>query len=150
LAVIGDQQFAALCRALELEHLIDDPDYGDTLKRAQRSQELYELIAGILASRTRDEWLEVLERHDVAAAPVLERNEVFDHPQVRANEMFAQQQHPQAGRVEMVNIPIRLSETPGGLRRPAPLLGQHTEEVLGELGYDTAQVQQMRESKVVG
>jgi crotonobetainyl-CoA:carnitine CoA-transferase CaiB-like acyl-CoA transferase len=50
----------------------------------------------------------------------------------------------------MVNIPIRLSETPGGLRRPAPLLGQHTDEVLGELGYDAAQVQQMREAKVVG
>ena len=150
LAVIGDQQFAALCRALELEHLIDDPDYGDTLKRAQRSQELYELISGILATRPRDAWLEVLERHDVAAAPVLERNEVFGHAQVRANEMFVQQQHPQAGQVEMVNIPIRLSETPGGLRRPAPLLGQHSSEVLAELGYDDAQVQQMREAKIVG
>ena len=150
LVVVGDPQFAALCRALELEHLIDDPDYGNTLKRAQRSQELYELISGILATRPRDEWLQILERHDVAAAPVLERHEVFDHPQVRANQMFTTQQHPQAGAVEMVDVPIRLSDTPGSLRLPAPMLGQHTGEVLRELGYNEAQVQQMRDAKVVG
>jgi crotonobetainyl-CoA:carnitine CoA-transferase CaiB-like acyl-CoA transferase len=150
LVVVGDQQFAALCRALDLEHLIDDPDFGDSLKRAQRSQELYELISGILASKPRDQWLQILESHDVAVAPVLERHEVFGHPQIRANQMFTKQQHPQAGQVEMVNIPIQLSDTPGGLRRPAPLLGQHTDEVLQELGYDAAKVQQMRDAKVVG
>jgi crotonobetainyl-CoA:carnitine CoA-transferase CaiB-like acyl-CoA transferase len=150
MAVVGDQQFAALCRALGLEHLVDDPDYGDALKRAQRSQELYELIAGIVETQDRDQWLEVLERHDVAAAPVLERDEVFGHPQMRANAMFASHQHPQAGRVEMVDIPIRLSDTPGSLRRAAPALGQHTDEVLAELGYTAAQVQGLREQKVVG
>ena len=149
LAVIGDQQFAAMCRALELEHLIDDPEFGDSLKRAQRSQELHELIAGIVATRSRDEWLETLERHDVAAAPVLERNEVFDHPQVQANGMFATQEHPQAGRVDMVDVPVRLSDTPGGLRRPAPLLGQHTQEVLEELGYSQEELQRLRAMKVI-
>jgi crotonobetainyl-CoA:carnitine CoA-transferase CaiB-like acyl-CoA transferase len=150
LVVVGDQQFAALCRALELEHLIADPEYGDSLQRARRSQELYELISGILATRPRDAWLQVLERHDVAAAPVLERHEVFDHPQVRANGMLVQQPHPQAGQVEMVGIPIRLSDTPGGLRRPAPLLGQHTDDVLGELGYTAGQIRQLRDAKIVG
>jgi crotonobetainyl-CoA:carnitine CoA-transferase CaiB-like acyl-CoA transferase len=150
MVVINDQQFAALCRALDLEHLIDDPDFSDNLKRTQRSVELRELIEGILATKTREAWLSILERHDLAAAPILERDEVFDHPQIRDNEMLTFLEHPMEGQVEMVNVPVRLSETPGGLRRPAPLLGQHTEEVLGELGYNAARIQQLRDQKVVG
>ena len=148
--VLTDKQFADLCRALELEHLIDDPAYSGNLKRAQRSQELYDLIEGILSTKPRDSWLEVLEQNDVPAAPVLERDEVFDHCQIRANEMLTVQEHPQAGRVEMFNIPIRLSETPGSIRRPAPLLGQHSEEVLAELGYDASRIHQLRERKIIG
>ena len=91
-----------------------------------------------------------MERHDVPVAPVLERDEVFGHPQITANEMLASQEHPVAGRVEMFNIPVRLSDTPGRLVRPAPLLGQHTEEVLAELGYDSARIQQLRERKLIG
>jgi crotonobetainyl-CoA:carnitine CoA-transferase CaiB-like acyl-CoA transferase len=150
MVVLNNQQFAALCRAMELEHLIDDPAFGDNLKRAQRSGELRELIEGILSTKPREEWLSVLERHDLPAAPVLERDEVFDHPQVRDNEMLAFQEHPMAGQVEMFNVPVHLSETPGGLRRPAPLLGQHTAEVLGELGYDDARIQQLRDQEVIG
>jgi CoA:oxalate CoA-transferase len=150
IVVLNDQQFAGLCRAMDLEHLIDHPDYGDNLKRARRSQELYTLIEGILSTRPREQWLEILERHDVPAAPVLERAEVFQHPQMVANEMFAVQTHPQAGQVEMFNIPIRLSETPGSLRRPAPLLSQHTDEVLQELGYDASRISQLRARKIIG
>ena len=150
MVVLNNQQFAALCRALELEHLIDDPAFADNLKRAQRSGELRELIEGILATKPREEWLSILERHDLPAAPVLERDEVFEHPQIRDNEIMAFQKHPMAGKVEMFNVPVRLSENPGGLRRPAPLLGQHTEEVLGELGYDAARIQQLKDQKVIG
>jgi formyl-CoA transferase len=150
MVVLNDQQFAGLCRALDLEHLIGHPGYSDNLKRARRSQELYGLIEGILSTRPRDQWLEILEQHDVPAAPVLERDEVFHHPQIQLNEMFATQVHPQAGWVEMFNIPIHLSETPGRLRRPAPQLGQHTEEVLRELGYDATRIRQLREQKVIG
>jgi len=148
--VLNDQQFAGLCRALDLEHLIGHSDYGDNLKRAQHSQELHDLIEGILCTGSRDLWLEVLEQHDVPVAPVLERDEVFQHPQIQTNQMFATQEHPQAGWVEMFNIPIHLSETPGRLRRPAPLLGQHTKEVLRELGYDASRIRRLREQKVIG
>ena len=150
MVVVNDSQFAGLCRALELEHLIGDPDYADNLKRARRSHELRELIEGILTTQPRDRWLEVLEHHDVPAAPVLERDEVFSHPQITANDMLATQKHPQAGEVQMFNIPIHLSETPGRLRTPAPLLGQHTHEILAELDYDAARIARLRESRVIG
>jgi len=150
MVVLNTQQFVGLCHALDLPHLADDPAYGDELKRAGLSQELHDLIAGIIATKPLDEWLSIMERHDIPAAPVLERDEVFDHPQITANEMLVSQEHPVAGQVEMFNIPIRLSDTPGRLVRPAPLLGQHTEEVLAELGYDSARIQQLRERKLIG
>ena len=120
------------------------------VKRARRSQELHQLIEGVLSTKPRDQWLDILERHDVPAAPVLERDEVFSHPQISANEMLTTQYHPEAGQVEMFNIPIRLSETPGSLRHPAPLLGQHTDEVLRELGYDASRILQLKEQRVIG
>ena len=107
------------------------------------------MIEGILSTQPRDRWLEVLEHYDVPAAPVLERDEVFNHPQIVANDMLATQHHPQAGEVEMFNIPIHLSETPGRLRTPAPLLGQHTQDILTELGYDSARITELRDSKVI-
>jgi len=63
--------------------------------------------------------------------------------------MFTTQEHPQAGRVELFNTPIRLSETPGGVRTPAPLLGQHTDAVLAELGYEASSIQGLRERGVI-
>ena len=149
LVVLNDPQFAGLCRALEVEHLIDDPDYASNLLRAQRSPELYQLLSGLLSTRPRDEWLALLEGHDVPCAPVLEQEEVFDHPQITLNQMFTTQEHPQAGRVELFNTPIRLSETPGGVRTPAPLLGQHTDVVLAELGYEASSIQGLRERGVI-
>ena len=150
MVVLTNEQFASLCRALELEHLIDDPEYGDGLKRAKRSQELYELISGVLETKPLEYWLGIMERHDLPVVPVLEREEVFVHPQIEANGMLATQENPLAGRVEMFSTPVRLSENPGSLRSPAPLLGQHTEEVLEELGYDDAGIQRLREQKVIG
>ena len=149
LVVLTDDQFHQLCQALQLDHLIEDPRYGSNLDRAQHSSELYSLVEGILSTRTRDEWLQVLEQHDVPSMPILEREEVFQHPQIRENQMIASINHPHAGRVEMFNIPVRLSETPGTIRRPSPTLGQHTEEVLRELGYDDQGIVELREKKVV-
>ena len=149
LVVLNNDQFHQLCRALELEHLIDDPRYASNLDRARHSQELYALVEGILSTRPRDKWLAALGRHDVPCMPILEREEVFDHPQIRQNEMVATIEHPEAGKVEMFNIPVRLSDTPGSIRRPAPLLGQHTDEVLNELGYEESVIQELRADGVV-
>ena len=150
MVVLSDRQFAGLCRALDLEHLLSDPDYSDNLKRAQKSAELHGLISGILSTRPRDHWLRALEEADVPAAPVLERDEIFNHPQIAANRMLAVQDHSEAGAVDMVNIPVRLSDTPGGLRSPAPVLGQHTGEVLRELGFCDETIARLRADKVIG
>ena len=150
MVVLSDDQFAGLCRALELEHLLDDPDYSDNLKRAEKSAELHELISGIVSTMPRDHWLKALEEADVPAAPVLERDDLFTDPQIAANDMLTVQEHTQAGRVDMVNIPVRLSDTPGGIRSPAPAVGQHTEEVLRELGYGESEILRLGDQGIIG
>ena len=77
------------------------------------------------------------------------REEVFGHPQVTANNMLTVQDHAQAGQVEMVNIPIHLSETPGRIRRPAPLMGEHADEVLAELGYDDSRIRRLKDQNII-
>jgi crotonobetainyl-CoA:carnitine CoA-transferase CaiB-like acyl-CoA transferase len=149
IVVVNDRQFQGLCRALELEHLVREPRFSTPLKRAQNSQELYELLEGIFSTRPREEWLRRLEVEDVPCAPILERGEVFEHPQIRENDMILRVEHPLAGWVEMMNIPLRLSLTPGSLRRPAPTFGQHTDEVLLELGYSWEAIEELRRKGVV-
>ncbi len=150
IAVMYDREWARLCKALGLEHLIDDPNYKTLLARYENSEPLYYILENIFATKTRDEWLEVLTRGDVPCAPILERSEVLSSPQVTANDMAVTQQHPLAGKVTMVNTPVRLSAAPGSVRTPAPLLGQHTDEVLRELGYTASEVSRLREQKAVG
>ena len=149
LVVLNTGQFHQLCKAMELEHLLDDPRYRDNESRAQNSEDLYSLIDGIMSTRPREEWLETFRAFDVPSMPILDRNEVFDHPQMTENEMFASVHHPEVGRVDMFNVPVRLSETPGAIKTRAPLLGEHTEEVLRELGYSEAETSELRAKGVI-
>ncbi|MEK7714610.1 MAG: CoA transferase, partial [candidate division NC10 bacterium] len=81
--------------------------------------------------------------------PILTYDQVFADPHVKAREMAVEVDHPKAGRTRVLGIPFKLSRTPGAVRRPAPTLGQHTDEVLRELGYDEATIADLRARKVV-
>src|SRR5207245_2857021 len=94
-------------------------------------------------------WLEKLEAAGVPAGPILTYDQVFADPQVKAREMAVEVNHPTAGRTRVLGVPVKLSKTPGAVRRPAPTLGQHTDEVLGELGYDATAIPDRRTRRVV-
>jgi len=149
IAAVSDREFQDLCRALDLEHLAQDPRFATGRARLDSNEDLYNLLEGVFATRPRDEWLEVLRRHDVPCAPVLSPEEVFDHPQVRENGMVAEVEHPLAGRVTFVAPPVRLSGAPPRVQGPAPLLGQHTEEVLREVGYSEEEIARLRQARVI-
>jgi crotonobetainyl-CoA:carnitine CoA-transferase CaiB-like acyl-CoA transferase len=103
----------------------------------------------ILLTRTREEWLEYLGQYDVLCAPVYDYPELFADPQVHHNRMVVEQGHPQAGRVKVIGMPVKFSETPGEIGPAAPLLGEHTEEILQWLGYDAEAIDRLRQENVL-
>lgn len=106
-------------------------------------------LAALFRTKTRDEWFEFLSRFDVCVGKVYEVEEVFADPQVRHRKMATEVDHPQAGKVTQIGVALKLSETPGSIRSFAPYLGQHTEEVLEELGYSPQDIAQLREKQVI-
>jgi len=133
-----------LCRALDIEAFAEDPRFATQPARYRNREELLGILQEILLTRTTAEWLEVLEAHDVPAAPVRTIEALFDDPQVKHNEMVVELRHPKLGRIRQMGIPVRLSVTPGRLVRPAPMLGQHTEEVLREYGFSPEEVAELK------
>ncbi|RMF86295.1 MAG: CoA transferase [Nitrospinota bacterium] len=151
LVVVNEQQWQALCRVLDLASLTTDPRFATPQGRSENSDLLFPLLQERFLTRPREEWLTRLQEAEVPCAPVLTRAEVLRHPQMRENEFIVSVEHPYlGGKVDMMGIPVRLSATPGAIRSAAPQLGEHTEEVLQELGYSATEIQHLRAQKVIG
>jgi len=146
---LTDDQFKKLCKAMGLERLVQDSRFNSNVGRAQNGKLLREELAKEFLKRPREEWLERFQGAEIPYAPVLRREEVFDHPQALANGMIVEIHHPTAGPLKMLGIPFRLPKTPGEIQGPAPLLGQHTREILGELGYKEQEVENLKEKEVI-
>jgi CoA:oxalate CoA-transferase len=138
-----------LCRAPAFAHLGTDPRLATPAGRLEHRAELTQAMQVILLTKTREEWLEYLGQYDVLCAPVYDYQELFADPQVHHNQMVVEQEHPKAGRVKVIGIPVKFSETPGEVGPAAPLLGEHTEEILHWLGYDAEAINALRQEKVL-
>jgi CoA:oxalate CoA-transferase len=138
-----------LCRPPEFAHLGTDPRLATPEGRLEHRAELTQALQEILLTKTRDEWLAYLGQYDVLCAPVYDYGELFADPQVHHNQMVVEQEHPQAGRVKVIGIPVKFSETPGDIGPAAPMLGEHTEEILYWLGYEAEAIDRLRQEKVL-
>ncbi len=127
--------FERLCRAIGREDLLADPRFAGNPDRVSHYQELAAAIEETARTRTSGEWLRVLEEAGVPAGPIYDMAQVFDDPQVRARGMVQRLEHPVAGLINAIGIPVKLSLTPGEVRAPAPTLGQHTREVLAQFRF---------------
>ena len=146
---VADAEWQAFARAVGRPEWLDDPRFATPAGRVAHWDERLELMQEALATRTTGEWLEILDAADVPCAPILGRRDLLHHPQLIANEIIVESEHPHAGRVRQTRPAARFDRTPAGVRRPAPLLGEHTEEILAELGLDRAEVAELRAAEVV-
>ncbi len=135
---VSDAEWQGMCRALEKEEWLDDARFRTANDRIVNVRERLALTAQVLATRTSREWLERLDAYGVPCAPVLQRHEVFGHEQVRINGVVVEHDHPVAGRIRQPRPAARFDRTPAGMQRHAPTLGQHSAEILEELGFDAA------------
>ena len=149
LAPPGNAFFGRLADALGEPGLKDDPMYSTQSARVANRAQINAIVGGKLARETTAHWVRVLNAAGVPCGPVHRVDEVFDDPQVRAQQMVLEIDHPGYGMVRMLGFPMKLSETPCRVRRPAPRLGEHSDELLGELGYSDGERQALRETAVI-
>ena len=133
LAVGNDTIWKIFCRVAELEHLLDDPRFVTISKRNENYLDIRPPIADRMETKTTEEWRQIFDDAGVPNGPINTVDQVINDPQVISRRMVEEVDHPAAGRVKIPGIPIKMSETPGHIERPAPMLGEHTEEILTEV-----------------
>ncbi|MEE9124319.1 MAG: CoA transferase [candidate division NC10 bacterium] len=138
-----------LCGVLGGQDLAKDPRFLTNADRVRNYQELAASLQPIFLQRTTAEWLTLLETAGVPAGPIYNVAQVYGDPHVQARNMVVDLEHPVAGKIKNIGVPVKLSLTPGQIRQPAPLLGQHTDEVLLWIGLETAELVRLREAGAI-
>lgn len=149
-STVAPREWQGFCRAVERPDWLADPRFRDAAGLVANARERLELMADALRTRPTAHWLEVLDREDVPCAPVLTRDDVHLDPQVRANGIVVESDHPVVGRIRQARPAERLDDTPSEISRPAPTLGEHTDEVLSESGFTPDEIAALRRAGALG
>lgn len=148
-ALGNDAQFVRFCEVIGMPEVPLDPRFENNVERVKNRDKLVPLLAEAMARRGSREWLEVLEAADLPCGPINNLEQVFSHPQVAARDMKIEMAHPLSGTVTLVGSPLKLSASPVAYRLAPPLLGEHTDGILGELGYTAADIEALRKDGIV-
>jgi len=135
----NDRLWIKLCNILGKPELLTDPRFDTNSNRTVHVKELSAILNEVFIGKTINEWMDVLETAELPCAPINTVEKIINDPQIKARNMIVEVEHPVAGHLKMAGVPVKMSLTPGAVERPAPLLGQHTAELLKEiLGWDEA------------
>src|SRR5579863_8889810 len=148
-AVGSDGLWRRFTAATGLDELTDDPRYATNPDRIQHRDTLIPAITAALTARGCAEWTELLNAAGVPAGPVNTVPAALAQPQIAARDMVVELEHPVAGMLKMLGTPVKLSAQPASIRRPPPVLGQHTDEILAEAGYPAARIDELRAAGVI-
>jgi crotonobetainyl-CoA:carnitine CoA-transferase CaiB-like acyl-CoA transferase len=145
LGALEEKFWANLCR------LIGKPEWVERIPKEleDRNEKIREEMTRIFKTKTQKEWLDLLMNEDACVTAVQSLDEVFSDPHVLHRRMLVEQMHPKAGRLRQIGIPIKFSHTPGEVRTPAPEIGEHTEEILKQLGYSEEEIDRLRKNGVI-
>ena len=149
IAAGDDGMWKRLCKALGADELLEKAEYKTSPLRSKNRKGCNADLSRYTKTKSSKEWIDILEKGGVASGPIYKMNEVFEDPQVQHLGMAAPIRHPQLGDTAVVNQPFALSRTPSEMRTPTPDVGQHTGEILHELGYSDGQIEDLRKRLVV-
>ncbi|HMA82440.1 MAG TPA: CoA transferase [Candidatus Binatia bacterium] len=150
IGVASEVIWERFCVAVGRADLSHDPRFTNNAKRVENRAELIALLSAIFVQRDNDTWFKLLTEAEVPCAPVQTIDQVFRAPQVLHRDMLMEVDHPTAGRVRMAGIPVKFSLTPATLRRPPPLLGEHSENVLKNwLGMSADAIDELKKEKIL-
>jgi crotonobetainyl-CoA:carnitine CoA-transferase CaiB-like acyl-CoA transferase len=145
----GAKRWPQFCEIIGRPDLPADPRFKSNGDRYANRLELAEIIGDALQSHTSAEWEPILNDAGIPCGPIHKLDEALSHPQSLHREMVVEREHPVMGTVRLLGMPVKLSETPTGVWRTPPLMGQHTDEVLRELGVSDAELAHLREGGVI-
>jgi crotonobetainyl-CoA:carnitine CoA-transferase CaiB-like acyl-CoA transferase len=148
-AVGSERQWPRLCHALGLDHLVGDARFADNDLRVQNRAELRPLLANRFATEPSAHWLAALDAAEVPSGRVNGVLEAFSQAQARHRGMEQTVEHPRLGPISQIGLPYKFSATPASIRSAPPLLGEHSAEILNEIGYETVHVDELREKRVI-
>jgi CoA:oxalate CoA-transferase len=145
----NDKLWGKFCRAIGREDLAGDPRFKTNRLRTGNIEQLEAILFEVFRQKTTDQWIAVLEAADIPCGPIYTVDRVVSDPHVRAREMVLEIHHPVAGKQLTHGVPVKLSETPGGVRHPAPTLGQHTGEVLRQFGFSPDEIKSLAREGII-
>jgi crotonobetainyl-CoA:carnitine CoA-transferase CaiB-like acyl-CoA transferase len=148
-ATISDAEWEGFARVIGRPELVEDSRFRTGTSRVINWDERLQLMGDALRTDTTARWLSRLDAEQVPCAPILGRRDLLTDPQIAANELIVESDHPQVGRLRQTRPAARFEGTPSEIRRPAPTLGQHTDEVLAELGLADSEISVLRESGAI-
>jgi crotonobetainyl-CoA:carnitine CoA-transferase CaiB-like acyl-CoA transferase len=149
IAIGSERQWPRFCRALGLPALADEPRFSTNGNRVRNRDELIPTLRDRLLERTSEAWLAALDAADIPAGPINDIDEAFASPWAAARPMTVELDHPVLGAIRQVTSPFELSATPAQIRTPPPLLGEQSDEILGELGYSDDEIAALRSREVI-
>jgi formyl-CoA transferase len=149
IAATGEPMWRRVCQGIGREDMLESPDFKGEQNRSKNRVALNAEINKALASRTTAEWIEILTRSEVPCGPIYTIDKMFEDPQVRHIGAAVSVKSPKLGEIRIVDQAVKLSRTPASIATAPPELGEHTAEVLEELGYSAAAIEELRKKKVV-
>lgn len=150
LGVGNDRQFRDLCKIIGRPELADDPRFASNSDRVAHRDELIPMLEEIFVTRDASEWLDAFREAIIPSGSINSIEQVFNHPQTLANEMVVEMPHPTAGTVKLTGVPFDMSRTPAKVHHAPPTLGEHTDEVLGDLlGLSDEEIAKLREAGAI-
>ena len=148
-ACLTNAFYKRLAAALDRQDLLTDPRFATNPSRVEHRAHVVGVLSAIFRTQPVEHWIALLERHDIPTCRVNRLEEILAHPQIAANELIVERSDPQRGRISVLGPPVKLSGTPTRFERLAPMLGEHTDEVLHEAGLSDADIARLRSAKVV-